>query len=572
MNLLPQPRSCVACPGTLSRERSGAEPLVQIGVADVRPQGYRLAISPEGITIQAGDEAGAFYARATLEQIRRLHPEHDLPCVEIDDGPDFPVRGVMLDISRDKVPGMATLRQLINELAALKINHLELYTEHTFAYRNHRNVWQDADPMTAEEIRELDGYCRERFIELVPNQNSFGHMERWLKHPRYAPLAECPEGFTFPWGAKSGPFSLNPLDSGSLALLEELYAELLPNFRSEKFNVGCDETFDLGLGKSAEECQRRGKGRVYLEFLLKIHDLVRRHGRRMHFWGDIIHHHPELIPELPRDIVALEWGYEANHPFEKNCARFREAGVPFYVCPGTSSWTTFAGRTTNCLGNLRSAAEQGLAQGAIGYLNTDWGDNGHWQYLPVSYLGFAAGAAFSWCLAANGNVDWPAALDAHVFRDSAGVMGRLAYDLGNVYLRPGPLYGNASALFRFVTDDAGSDIFGQVTAENLHATLAEIDAVVAPLKQAQLQCADGVLIADEFANTAAFMRHGCRRALAIRNDRLRRDGPALAGGLTRIIDEHRRLWLARNRAGGLSDSVKTLNRRVSEYQEGASPS
>ena len=568
MNLLPQPRSFVSNPGILARDKAAAEPTVQFGVAGIEPQGYRLVIAPDGIFIRAADEAGVFYARVTLDQIRRQHLDGDLPCVEIDDAPDFPVRGVMLDISRDKVPSMATLRHLINDLAALKINHLELYTEHTFAYRDHRAVWQDADPMTAEEIRELDAYCRERFIELVPNQNSFGHMERWLKHPRYAPLAEAPNGFTFPWGTPSGPFSLNPLDSGSLALIEELYAELLPNFTSDKFNVGCDETFDLGLGRSKEECARRGKGRVYLGFLLKIRELVHRHGRRMHFWGDIIHHHPELIPQLPRDMVALEWGYEADHPFAENCARFREAGVPFYVCPGTSTWQTFGGRTKNALANLHAAAEQGLAQGAIGYLNTDWGDYGHLQYLPVSYLGFAAGAALSWCLASNCERDWPAALDAHVFRDTAGVMGRVACDLGNVYLRPGVLTPPASALFRFLQCDADNEIFRQVTAENLDATLAEIDAIIAPLTRAQMQRPDATLIAAEFTNTAALMRHACRRAHAILRGDLKGEGETLARELAPILEEHRRLWLARNRPGGLVDSLKILELRLSEYRGG----
>jgi hexosaminidase len=565
MNLLPQPRSCLPGSGVLARARAAIEPSFQTGVTGLRPEGYRLSITPEGIAIQAADPAGAFYAHATLDQIRRLHPDGDLPCVEIEDAPDFLVRGVMLDISRDKVPTMATLRHLISDLAALKINHLELYTEHTFAYRNHREVWEHADPMTAEEIRELDAYCRERFIELVPNQNSFGHMERWLKRPRYAPLAEAPNGFTFPWGAPSGPFSLNPLDPRSLDLIEELYAELLPNFTSGKFNVGCDETFDLGLGRSAEECAQRGNGRVYLEFLLKIRKLVHRHGRRMHFWGDIIHHHPELIPELPGDAVALEWGYEADHPFAKNCAKFREAGVPFYVCPGTSSWNTLGGRTKNCLENLHAAAEHGLAQGAIGYLNTDWGDNGHWQYLPVSYLGFAAGAALSWCLEANRGRDWPAALDAHVFRDSAGVMGRLACDLGNVYLRPGVLIPNDSALFHFLRAGSDNGIFGKVTAKNIEATLEEIEAVTAPLARAQLQRPDAGLISAEFANTAALMCHACHRAQAILHGGVKSHGPELARELAPILAEHRRLWLARNREGGLSDSVKLLERRLEEY-------
>src|SRR5688572_30407109 len=170
--------------------------------------------------------------------------------------------------------------------------------------------------MTAEEIRQLDGYCRERLIELVPNQNSFGHLERWLKHKRYEPLAEKPDGFTFPWGTRSeSGFSLNPLDPRSLALVEELFDELLANFSSRMLNVGCDETVDIGMGKSKAEVERRGKERVYLDFVLKVYDAVKRRGRTMQFWGDIILHKPELIPDLPKDLIALNWGYEANHPF-----------------------------------------------------------------------------------------------------------------------------------------------------------------------------------------------------------------------------------------------------------------
>jgi hypothetical protein len=60
-----------------------------------------------------------------------------------------------------------------------------------------------ASPMTAEEILRLDAYCRARFVELVPNQNSFGHFEQWLKHPEYRHLAECPDGFEYPWGGRS---------------------------------------------------------------------------------------------------------------------------------------------------------------------------------------------------------------------------------------------------------------------------------------------------------------------------------------------------------------------------------
>src|SRR6185295_14483144 len=143
------------------------------------------------------------------------------------------------------------------------------------------------------------------------------------------------------------------------------------------------------------------------------HKLVQKHGRRMQFWGDIILQHPELIGELPKVLIALEWGYEASHPFAADTEKFARAGVPFYVCPGTSSWNAIAGRTENALGNLAAAAEHGLANGAIGYLNTDWGDSGHWQPLPVSYLGFAYGAAMSWCAESARSLDLQGALNVH---------------------------------------------------------------------------------------------------------------------------------------------------------------
>jgi len=549
------------------------DPLAQVVLtleadSDIPAQGYQLRITPERIYLVSGDAAGLFYGAMTLRQMLR-QCAGELPCGEVDDHPDFPSRGVMLDISRDKVPTLETLFALIDELAEWKINHLELYTEHTFAYRQHREVWAQASPMTGEDILRLDAYCRQRFIDLVANQNSFGHMHRWLKLPRYRHLAECPNGFDWPWGGHSDePFSLDPTNPESLQFIAGLYDELLPHFSSCKFNVGCDETFDLGQGKSKAECERKGKGRVYLDFLLKIYELVKRHGRTMHFWSDIIMEHPELVPELPKDVVALEWGYEAEHPFEAHGAKFAASGIPFFVCPGTSSWNTIAGRTDNCLGNLRNAAENGLKHGAIGYLITDWGDNGHLQYLPVSYLGFAAGAAYAWCYEANRDLDIVRALNTHVFRDDAEVMGRLVYDLGNAYQKIGHLVGNASVLFHFVHSSLSQPMPEGVTEQTIRTTMEYIGTVSEPLSRARMDRVDASLIVDEFTNAVRMLLHGCRRALAVRTGIINTETErrALAAQMRDILGEHRRLWVARNREGGLQDSTRVLEQRLTEYE------
>jgi hypothetical protein len=535
-------------------------------------QGYRLEIKPNRIELTAAEAAGIFYGIMTLKQMLRQSPVV-LPACRIDDHPDFPSRGVMVDISRDKVPTMATLYELVDQFAEWKFNHVELYTEHTFAYREHPSVWAEASPMTGEEILQLDAYCRERFVELVPNQNSFGHMQRWLALPEYRHLAECPDGYITPWGEKrSDPFSLDPANPGSLRLVEELYEDLLPHFTSKKFNVGGDETFDLGQGKSKELCKSLGKGRVYLDFLLKLYERVKGHDRTMTFWGDIIIQHPELVPELPKDVIAMEWGYEAEHPFDNHGGRFAQSGVPFFVCPGTSAWNSITGRTDNCLGNLRNAAVNGLKHGAIGFLITDWGDWGHYQYLPVSYPGYAAGAALSWCYQSNDDNDFVAVLNAHVFRDGASMMGKLACELGNVYQKTGHVFPNGS-LFGHMLFNAEYQLPIEVTASRLEETKQFIDEVTTLSACAQMQREDAELILREFTNSARLLKHLCDRGLAIRNDTIKQPETkkTLADQMRFILGEHRNLWMARNRVGGLQDGVRHFNRLLAEYNSVDSP-
>ena len=555
--------------------------------------GYRLEILPDEIRITGHDDAGAFYAAMTLRQIaRQAQGAAGLPCLRIEDRPDFPHRGVMLDISRDKVPTMETLYALVDMLAEWKVNQLQLYTEHTFAYREHEEVWKDASPMTGEQVMELDAYCRDRFVELAPNQNSFGHMERWLMHPSYRDLAEEPESPI--------PRALDPSNPRSIDFIAGLFDELLPHFSSRQFNVGLDEVL-LGGGRSKRAVQERGAGRVYLDFLLKVHRLVRGHGRTMQLWADILLRHPDLIPELPGDVIALEWGYQADHPFAENAGRLAAAEVPFYVCPGTSSWNTIAGRTDNAVANIWNAVESGRASGAIGFLNTDWGDNGNWQHLPVSYLGLAYGAAVSWAADSNRDIALADALDLHAFHDAAGVMGRLAYDLGNVYQIPGVITRNSSVLHHlFLRSPASEEPIARLTVEGLARTEEYLDEVQTRLSGVRLEGSSGGLISDEIRNAAGLLRHACHlgtaRLKAV-GDRVsdipqrplwthhhKGDLPgrvtaeieampsgtrkSLALELEPLAEEYRRLWLARNRPGGLRESASRWEGLLGAYRAG----
>jgi hypothetical protein len=549
LNLLPRPRRVEVLDGRYRPFPDPLEPILD-PTLDVRPQGYTLTVEPGGVVALAKDAAGVRNARATWAQIAaQADADGTVPCVAIVDWPDFPRRGVMLDISRDKVPTNATLKALIDLLAGWKINELQLYMEHTFAYREHREVWEHASPLDAGEIEDLDAYCRERGIELVPNQNSFGHMERWLRHPRYADLAEVPyTQAQRELGEDPGYRSLCPVDPRSIELIASLYRELLPCFTSGEINVGCDETLDLGKGRSADAVARLGAGRVYLDFLRQIHAQASRHGRTMLFWGDIILNHPELIRALPSDAIALNWGYEADHPFDEEGRKFADAGVAYRVCPGTSSWLSLGGRTDNAIANLRSAAENGLRHGAGGYLVTDWGDFGHWQPLPVSYPGFAYGAAVSWGLEANRDLDL------------RSFVGATAYDLGNVYRETGVLLKNASALAILLLFPDRSMTEGRLSELTIEG-LERAAAAIPPSDDPELKLA------------ASLMHHACRLGIARKRapdhrveSILHGERLVLAYDLGRIVEDYRELWLQRNRPGGLDDSVGRLERLVARYR------
>jgi len=521
--------------------------------ASIPAEGYELDIRPDGIVVSASTPAGAFYGACTLAQIRRGDTETrrhgELPCLTISDSPDFPVRGVMLDISRDKVPTMETLYALVDLLAEWKINQLQLYTEHTFRYLAHPSVWEKADPMTGEQIMALDAYCRERFIELVPNQNSFGHMERWLKHDKYRVMAEAPNGCDTAWGHFDYPFSLSPVDKRSLPFVAGLFEELLPHFTSRMFNVGLDETVDLGCGRSKKICKERGTGRVYMDFLLRIYDCVKKHGHTMQFWGDIIVKHPELIHELPPDIIALEWGYEADHPFRERGEKFRESGIEFYLCPGTSSWNTLSGRTENTIGNITCAAKNGLDLGAIGILNTDWGDNGHWQPLSVSYLGFMAGAMASWNAKADVRTGLAESLSINAFGDRTGKLGRAFHDLGSIYQVFKKKTFNASVQWQMLFRGNNGD---GLELSEFEAMDRRLDEIADAVKGDKASSADAAVVREEIKHLIKLLK------LASDVGKAKVGGPKpgnLKSRVEAIKESHRHVWMLRNRPGGLEDSV-----------------
>ncbi len=551
-----------------------------------QPGGYRLEIDDDGVCLQYREESGLRAAVATLRQLLREYGRR-LPRLAIEDYPDFPKRGVMLDVSRGRVPNLATLLTLAEHLADFKINELQLYTEHTFAYRNYEPVWKDWGALTGEEILLLDVHCRRLGIELVPNQNSFGHLRYWLEYPPLKALAEVAE----PYEGADGTFlryptTLAPRHPRTLPFLRTLYDELLPHFSSNRFNVGCDETWDLGRGQSRRACETLGKGKVYVEFLKNIHREVAQRGRQMMFWGDIILHHPELLPELPQDVVALNWGYEADHPFPQETATFAKSGVAFYVCPGTSTWMSLIGRHDIGFANLKAAAKAGKANGALGYLNTDWGDGGHPQPLAVSYAPFVLGAAAAWGAQDSDEELLPRVLSREIFDDPTGNAAQAALALGVAHLEfefkapnvtPfGAVIAAPPPAWRELFCRGALKYYAQIPEERIERALEKVENEWRRVRAAKPTTSIGATLALELDFAASMSAQSCRfmlwqQAMAARRFK---DAKQLAvkgvQDLRALREEFDGYWGLRNK-GTTQKCSAFLDWRIADYQKAKNP-
>ncbi|MCR2803819.1 beta-N-acetylhexosaminidase [Paenibacillus soyae] len=561
----------------------------------LHPQGYMAEWDGGEVTLFFGEAEGLHYAAVTLEQLLVRHGRR-WPHFRIEDEPDFPVRGIMLDIGRGKIPKLETLYALVDRMSALKFNHLQLYMEgFDFDYNEFRDSFPEATPITAGEFRLLDAYANERFVDLVPSQNCLGHMGPWLAKPAFADLAEHPGGQATPLPVKLPPTTLNPTDPRSLELVGKMFDELLPHFASGYVNVNMDEPFGLGRGQSKQRADEIGVPRLYMEYASKVFDIARSHGKRILMWGDIVTKHKEIIPLLPPDVTVLDWNYDDHTSFEAHCKLLSESGVPFFVCPGTSTWSAITGRTDNMLANIADAARHGKAHGAGGLIVTDWGDSGHWQPPVASYPAYALAAAASWHTA-KGALDH-AAMEQYVtecmLRDGSGAAGKLTLELGRYYHLENSTLENMTYTSYLLNRGLSSREKLESETQMLVQLLVEIGGRGIPfaldyryeemqdwlrsreeeLSGLRLDLPDAELIKEELRNALRLVAHGAGLhryifGLELPDAEAERAWLAhLQADLADIIETFNRLWLARNRQGGLEASARNLYKLLGQYED-----
>ncbi|HKS07313.1 MAG TPA: beta-N-acetylhexosaminidase [Gemmatimonadaceae bacterium] len=368
---------------------------------EMKDEGYVLVTNASGARVVAASPAGVFYGLQTLRQLIGISATGPTvrPAV-IRDWPAMRWRGVHDDLSRGPVPTLEYQKRQIRTAAAYKVNVWSPYYEHTLEYKSHPLIAIPGGSMSQADVKELLAYANRFHVTIVPEQEAFGHLHHVLKNEVYSPLAETRHGHV-----------LAPVDSGSLPLMRDMLTEVAGLFPGPFLHVGADETFELGKGRSKalvdslSDSLRRvvtnpreanGIGHVYLGFMKQIEAMLRPiTNKKLLFWHDVMGGHSELIPQIPKNMIAVAWNYDARDNMDRFIRPFREAGLETWVAPGVSSWNRVYPNFGTALNNIRGFARDGQAGGSTGFLNTIWDDDGD-AIFEQTWYGVLFGAAAAW--------------------------------------------------------------------------------------------------------------------------------------------------------------------------------
>jgi len=347
-------------------------------------QGYLLFADKLRLIVAANTGQGLFYGVQTLRQL--LHEVDGkllCPAVSIRDWPSLEWRGVQDDISRGPIPTEDYMKRQIRILAAYKVNLFALYMEHVFDFASQPLVAPKEAALTPQEINSLVDYAKHLYVTILPEQQTFGHLHHMLKYEIYADVAERPHGHV-----------LTPTKPRSYELIKAMYADLVPLFPGPFLHVGGDETFELGQGQTAARIGEVGLGRVYLEHMQKVNEILQPYRKQLMFWGDIAIKYPQLLSMLPKEMIAVPWDYDPRPSYESIIKPYRDAGLRVVVAPGANNWNQIWPDLDVAFVNIRNFVRDGQNLSAMGMINTTWNDDGESIYgmaWPALLFGAAAG-------------------------------------------------------------------------------------------------------------------------------------------------------------------------------------
>lgn len=316
--------------------RSGGEASVvsdadtQAGAAPVRRGGYSLQVGTEGVVIRAAEASQLYYGLQTFCQMaEQCNP---VPAAFIEDWPDTALRCMNYDL-RQTYSKPERLIAYLADFARYKINALLIEYEDKFPFETYPQLTHPQHALSREQFEELKREAEEHYIEIIPLQQSFGHLEYVLRHDEHKHLRETERSIG----------ELCPSREESYELVTSLLAEMMDRHPNSRYiHLGCDEVYSLC---ECEVCRERFEGvreRAFITFLNRLIAFTADRGRTPIFWHDMLAKCPaEELRQLDRRGVAMIWIYNGRNiatEVSELTDTFRALGIEVMGAPAVRSF------------------------------------------------------------------------------------------------------------------------------------------------------------------------------------------------------------------------------------------
>ena len=228
--------------------------------------------------------------------------------------PLFATNGSMVDMSRNAVMRVETVKTMLRKMALMGMNTYMLYTEDTYEVEGYPYFGYMRGRYTQNELRELDAYALMLGIELIPCVQMLGHLATHLRWDAAKPYTDTKD------------VMLAGADA-TYALIEAMLKSITSCFTSRRIHIGMDETYDLGRGKYLDKNGYKDRQEIYFAHLTRVIEMTRAHGLEPMMWSDMffrmagkglegykdydvrVEFTDEVIAKVPRGVQQVFWDY-----------------------------------------------------------------------------------------------------------------------------------------------------------------------------------------------------------------------------------------------------------------------
>lgn len=301
----------------------------------------------------------------------------------------FDSLGLMLDCSRNAVMSVEELKKYITVLNRMGYNQFQLYMEDTYEIEGEPFFGYHRGRYTPAELKELNSFCQNLGVDLVPNIQTLAHLNAIMRWPEYKEINDCDD-------------ILLVEDEKTYTLIENMLRSLRQSFTSDKIHIGMDEAHMVGRGKYMDIHGTRERSEIFLSHINRVCALCKKYGFKPMMWSDMFYtlatgghydtattFNKDISSKIPDNLTLVYWEYWTSNVkcydnvikgHQSICDRIAFGG-------GAIKWVGHTPHNTLSIKSTKAALTSCIKNGIKDVFITSWGDDGAeasaWSVLPT---------------------------------------------------------------------------------------------------------------------------------------------------------------------------------------------